>query len=79
MRPASLQVRGKLAPDEIKRYDALWEIGKYLEENKQYEYAYVIQKELDLLIQPAIMRLQQQSKERSMKNQDFLKQQENLK
>jgi hypothetical protein len=74
MRHASVQVRGKLTKEELERYERLMEIGKFLETQNQYDYAYVIQREVEILITPAIERLKDQSKERDRINKEFLDQ-----
>ena len=72
MRHASVQVRGLLFREELDRYERLWEIGKYLESQKQFEMAYVIQQEIEILIAPAIERLKDKSKQRDADEQVFL-------
>lgn len=73
MRHCSVQVRGLLTREELERYNGLMEAGKFLESHQQYELAYVIQKEVDLLIQPAIGRLKEKSKERDRMTAEYLK------
>lgn len=74
MRHASVQVRAKLTQDELERYENLFEVGKFLESQNKYDLAYHVQREIDLLIAPAIERLKEGSKERDRLNQDFLEQ-----
>jgi hypothetical protein len=74
MRHASVQVRGKLTREELERYENLLEVGKFLESANRYDYAYIVQKEIEVLIAPAIERLKDKGRERDRINQDFLKQ-----
>lgn len=74
MRHCSVQVRGLLTREELDRYNGLFEVGKFLESNNRHDLAYLIQKEVDLLIQPAIGRLQDKGRERDREEQEFLKQ-----
>jgi hypothetical protein len=74
MRHASVQVRGKLTKDELDRYEKLFEVGKFLEASNRYDLAYVVQKEIEYLILPAIDRLKEGSKERDRINQEFIDQ-----
>lgn len=73
MRHCSVQVRGLLTRDELDRYNALMEVGSYLESQQRYDLAYTVQKEVDLLIQPAIERLKEKSRERDRATAEFLK------
>ena len=57
MRHCSVQVRGLLTRDELDRYNALMEVGSYLESQERYDLAYTVQQEVDILILPAIERL----------------------
>lgn len=50
MRHCSVQVRGLLTREELDRYNGLIEVGSYLEDQNQYDLAYIVQKEIDLLI-----------------------------
>lgn len=72
MRHCSVQVRGLLTRDELDRYNALMEVGSYLEKEQQYDFAYVIQKEVDLLIVPAIERLKEKSRNRDRETAEYL-------
>ncbi|HJV46522.1 MAG TPA: hypothetical protein VJ824_12455 [Bacillota bacterium] len=74
MRHSSVQVRGKLTREELDRYENLFEVGKFLEASNRYDLAYIVQKEIDLLILPAIERLKAGSKERDRINQEFIDQ-----
>lgn len=74
MRHASIQVRAKLTKEELERYENLFEVGKFLESQNRYDLAYHIQREIDLLILPAIDRLKEGSKERDRLDQDFIDQ-----
>ncbi|TCP54660.1 hypothetical protein EV586_104281 [Tumebacillus sp. BK434] len=57
MRPISVQVRGLLGREEIERYNDLWEIGKFLEGQGRFDLARKIQREIDLLAEPAVEKL----------------------
>ena len=72
MRHCSVQVRGLLTRDELDRYNALMEVGSYLESQTRYDLAYTVQKEVDLLIQPAIERLKDKSRARDKATQEYL-------
>ncbi|MNO79196.1 hypothetical protein D3C76_703590 [compost metagenome] len=72
MRHCSVQVRGLLTREELDRYNALMEVGSYLESQQQYDHAYVIQKEVDILILPAIERLKEKSRARDRATAEFL-------
>ncbi|WP_458121358.1 hypothetical protein [Paenibacillus sp. Z6-24] len=72
MRHCSVQVRGLLTRDELDRYNGLMEAGSFLEEQSRYDLAYVIQQEVDLLIQPAIERLKDKSRARDREEQEYL-------
>ena len=74
MRHASVQVRGKLTREELERYENLLEVGKFLESQNRYDYSYIVQREVEVLIAPAIERLKDKGRERDRINQDFLKQ-----
>ncbi|WP_046215820.1 hypothetical protein [Paenibacillus wulumuqiensis] len=72
MRHCSVQVRGLLTRDELDRYNGLMEAGSFLEEQSRYDLAYVIQQEVDLLIQPAIEQLKDKSRARDREEQEYL-------
>jgi len=72
MRHCSVQVRGLLTRDELDRYNALMEVGSYLEEQRRYDLSAIIQAEVDLLIQPAIERLKEKSRQRDRMTQEYL-------
>jgi hypothetical protein len=72
MRHCSVQVRGLLTRDELDRYNALMEVGSFLESQTRYDLAYTVQKEVDLLIQPAIERLKDKGRERDRATQEYL-------
>jgi hypothetical protein len=76
MRHCSVQVRGLLTRDELERYNALMEVGGYLESQNRYDLAYVVQREVDLLIQPAIERLKEKSRQRDRETEAYLRQKE---
>jgi hypothetical protein len=72
MRHCSVQVRGLLTRDELDRYNALMEVGSYLESQTRHDLAYTVQKEVDLLIQPAIERLKDKGRARDKATQEYL-------
>ena len=72
MRHCSVQVRGLLTRDELDRYNALNEVGSYLESQMRHDLAYTVQKEIDLLIQPAIERLKDKGRARDKATQEYL-------
>ncbi|WP_340025583.1 hypothetical protein MHI24_10540 [Paenibacillus sp. FSL K6-1096] len=72
MRHCSVQVRGLLTREELDRYNALIEVGTYLEDQSRYDLAYPIQKEIDLLILPAIERLKDKSRARDQATAEYL-------
>ncbi|HZG84638.1 hypothetical protein [Paenibacillus sp.] len=78
MRHCSVQVRGLLTRDELDRYNALMDVGHYLESQQRYDLAQTVQKEIDRLVQPAIERLKEKGRERDRQDQEFLRQIERL-
>ncbi|HEY2492422.1 MAG TPA: hypothetical protein VGI33_05880 [Paenibacillus sp.] len=72
MRHCSVQVRGLLTRDELDRYNALMEVGSFLESKESYDLAYTIQKEVDILILPAIERLKAKGRDRDAATIEFL-------
>ncbi|MEF2247110.1 hypothetical protein [Paenibacillus sp. IITD108] len=72
MRHCSVQVRGLLTRDELDRYNALIEVGSYLESQTRYDLAYTVQKEIDLLIMPAIERLKEKGRQRDRATEEYL-------
>ncbi|MBY0012496.1 hypothetical protein [Paenibacillus typhae] len=72
MRHCSVQVRGLLTREELDRYNALIEVGSYLEDQSRYDLAYNIQKEIDLLILPAIERLKDKGRARDRATAEYL-------
>lgn len=72
MRHCSVQVRGLLTRDELERYNALIEVGSYLESVSKYDLAYHVQREVDKLILPAIERLKDKSRERDLATDAFI-------
>ncbi len=75
MRHCSVQVRGLLTREELDRYNALIEVGQYLESQKRHDLAYPVQKEIDLLILPAIERLKEKGRQRDRMTEQFLENQ----
>ncbi|MFB0829231.1 hypothetical protein ACEU2D_06265 [Brevibacillus laterosporus] len=72
MRHASVQVRGLLTREELDRYNALMEIGAYLEQQERFDLSYHIQSEVDRLIMPAIERLKEKGRERDQENLRYM-------
>lgn len=73
MRHCSVQVRGLLTREELDRYNALMEVGSFLESQSRYDLAYTVQKEVDLLIMPAIERLKEKSRARDRADEAYLR------
>lgn len=72
MRHCSVQVRGLLTRDELDRYNALMEVGSYLESQTRYDLVAIVQAEVDLLIQPGIERLKEKGRARDRMTQEYL-------
>ncbi|MFF2480747.1 hypothetical protein [Paenibacillus sp. NPDC058071] len=72
MRHCSVQVRGLLTREELDRYNALMEVGSYLESQSRHDLAYTVQKEVDILILPAIERLKEKSRQRDRDTEQYL-------
>lgn len=72
MRHCSVQVRGLLTREELDRYNALMEVGGFLESQTRYDLVYTIQREVDLLIMPAIERLKEKSRQRDRDTEAYL-------
>jgi hypothetical protein len=72
MRHCSVQVRGLLTRDELDRYNALMDAGHFLESSSRYDLVAVIQKEIDILILPAIERLKEKSRQRDRDTEEYL-------
>lgn len=72
MRHCSVQVRGLLTRDELDRYNGLIEAGSYLEDQNRHDLAYTVQKEIDLLILPAIERLKDKGRARDQATAEYL-------
>lgn len=72
MRHCSVQVRGLLTREELDRYNALMEVGSYLEAQQRHDLAYTVQKEVDVLILPAIERLKEKGRERDRATAEYL-------
>jgi hypothetical protein len=69
-----VQVRGLLTREELDRYNALMEVGSFLESQTRYDLSYVVQKEVDLLILPAIERLKEKGRDRDRATAEYLAQ-----
>jgi hypothetical protein len=78
MRHCSVQVRGLLTRDELERYNALIEVGTFLETMKRHDLAYTVQQEIDILIMPAIERLKDKGRARDRATEEFLAQQKKI-
>lgn len=72
MRHCSVQVRGLLIREELDRYNALMEVGSYLESQMRHDLSYTVQQEVDLLIQPAIERLKDKGRARDAATAQYL-------
>jgi hypothetical protein len=67
-----VQVRGLLTRDELDRYNALMEVGSFLESQSRYDLVATVQAEVDLLIQPGIERLKEKGRARDRMTQEYL-------
>lgn len=67
-----MQVRGLLTREELDRYNALMEVGSYLESQRRYDLVATVQAEIDLLIQPGIERLKEKGRARDRMTQEYL-------
>lgn len=76
MRHCSVQVRGLLTRDELDRYNALMDVGHYLESQERYDLVHTVQKEIDILILPAIERLKEKSRQRDRDTEQYLRRKE---
>lgn len=72
MRHCSVQVRGLLTKVELERYNQLFAVGHFLEEQQRYDLVAIVQREIDLLILPAIERLKEKSRQRDRDTEDYL-------
>ncbi|GEB34525.1 MULTISPECIES: hypothetical protein [Brevibacillus] len=72
MRHASIQVRGLMTRDEMERYNAMMEVGAFLEEQGRHDLAWHVQREIDILILPAIDRLKEKGRERDRENLRYM-------
>lgn len=57
---------------ELDRYNALMDVGGYLEQQNRHDLAYTVQTEVDLLIQPAIERLKEKGRMRDRMTAEYL-------
>ena len=73
MRHCSVQVRGLLTKDELSRYNDLIDVGHFLETQKRHDLAYFVQREIDILILPAIERLKDKGRERDRQTEQYLR------
>ncbi|MCZ8522387.1 MULTISPECIES: hypothetical protein [Paenibacillus] len=76
MRHCSVQVRGLLSRSELDRYNALIDVGHYLEAQDRYDLVHTVQKEIDILILPAIERLKEKSRQRDRDTEEYLRRKE---
>ncbi|MFB0841467.1 hypothetical protein [Paenibacillus oleatilyticus] len=76
MRNCSIQVRGLLTREELDRYNALLDVGHYLESQNRHDLSYIVQKEIDILILPAIERLKEKSRQRDRDTEEYLRRKE---
>jgi hypothetical protein len=76
VRHCSVQVRGLLTRDELDRYNALMEVGHFLESQNRYDLVYTVQKEIDTLILPAIERLKEKGRQRDRDTEEYLRSKE---
>ncbi len=58
--------------DEMERYNALMEVGAFLEEQGRHDLAWHVQREVDILILPAIDRLKEKGRERDRENLRYM-------
>jgi len=72
LRHCSVQVRGLLTRDELDRYNALMDVGHFLESQNRYDLARTVQREIDILILPAIERLKEKSRQRDRDTEEYL-------
>jgi hypothetical protein len=73
MRHCSVQVRGLMTRDELDRYNALMDVGHYLESQNRYDLVQTVQREIDILILPAIERLKEKSRQRDRDTEEYLR------
>lgn len=73
MRHCSVQVRGLLTREELDRYNALMEVGHYLESQNRYDLVAIVQKEIDILILPGIERLKEKGRQRDRDTEEYLR------
>lgn len=78
MRHCSVQVRGLLTREELDRYNALMEVGHFLESQNRYDLVYTVQKEIDTLILPAIERLKEKGRQRDRDTEEYLRSKEQM-
>jgi hypothetical protein len=58
--------------DEMERYNAMMEVGAFLEEQGRHDLAWHVQREIDILILPAIDRLKEKGRERDRENLRYM-------
>nr|WP_245247428.1 MULTISPECIES: hypothetical protein [unclassified Paenibacillus] len=65
-----------LTRNELDRYNALMDVGHYLESQERYDLVHTVQKEIDILILPAIERLKEKSRQRDRDTEEYLRRKE---
>lgn len=58
--------------EEMDRYNAMMEVGAFLEEQGRHDLAWHVQREVDILILPAIERLKEKGRERDRENLRYM-------
>ncbi len=58
--------------DEMERYNAMMDVGAFLEEQGRHDLAWHVQREIDILILPAIDRLKEKGRERDRENLRYM-------
>lgn len=58
--------------EEMDRYNAMMEVGAFLEEQGRHDLAWHVQREVDILILPAIDRLKEKGRERDRENLRYM-------
>lgn len=61
-----------MSREEMDRYNAMMEVGAYLEEQGRHDLAWHVQREVDILILPAIDRLKEKGRERDRENLRYM-------
>lgn len=61
-----------MTKEEMDRYQALMEVGAFLEEQGRHDLSWHVQREVDILILPAIERLKEKGRERDRENLRYM-------